>query len=72
MTIIWFSNTKNERKYLLEYGSDLFGNLFIQVRYGIKLGIAKTYLFDTREAQQFKIDEIIEKRVKNGYELVTC
>ncbi len=71
LNIVKFINEENERQYLIEHGSDLFGNRFVRVRYGIKLGIAKNYLFDNAEAQQDKVDEIINKRMKSGYRIVS-
>ncbi len=70
LKIMRFINTGNGRKYLIEYGSDLFGNLFVKIRYGIQLGIVRTYAFEDKQAQQAKLDEIIAKRIDNGYQII--
>lgn len=71
ITSLRFFNPQTEKLYLLEYGKDLFGNYFVKVRYGPKLGIAKNYLFDIDLEQTTKVQSIISKREQQGYVVVS-
>lgn len=68
MTARHYVNPRNDRKYVLEYGDDLFGNFVVTIRYGIALGICKHYLFATASEQLDKIRNIDNKRLDNGYQ----
>lgn len=69
LTTLTYSNPRNDRKYLLEFGCDLLGNNVVRIRYGIRLGICKVYVFGTESEQVVKIDQIKQKRQLNGYVL---
>lgn len=67
ITSLHFFNKQSERQYLVEYGKDLLGHYFVKVRYGIKLSIAKTYLFKDSTMQLDKVESIAKKRMQRGY-----
>lgn len=66
-----YKNPTNNRSYILEFGSDLLGHHFINVRYGIELGIMKQYLFDNDVPLLKKVEEIQQRREKGGYILLS-
>lgn len=70
LTALSYRNPTNDRQYLLEYGRDLFGNYVVRIRYGIRLGICKVYVFSAKSEQVEKVDEIKLKRHQKGYVLL--
>lgn len=67
LTTLRYNNPANHRKYLLEYGCDLFGEYTVEIRYGIRLGISKVYVFTSQTKLLQKVDEIKLKRHSSGY-----
>jgi hypothetical protein len=67
-----FENSSNGRFYYLTVQKDMTGaDVLVVVRGGSSVRVTRTYGFDSPQARDQKFKEIVQRRIRNGYSLVS-
>jgi hypothetical protein len=67
-----FENASNGRFYYMTVQKDMTGaDVLVVVRGGRDMRVSRTYGFDSPQARDQKFKEIVQRRIRNGYSLVS-
>ena len=70
--MIKFENQQNGRFYYLSVEKDMTGaDVLVVVRGGRSVRVSRTYGFASPQARDKRIVALMQRRIRNGYSLVT-